>query len=553
MRSVLITLVLATSSLYLLAQTSIEYAVSRQPVAGVVLPSTQAPILYQGGFDAADDGLLYPVQFDTSQGVSSLMPLDQGIFTSSSTLATWFDEYADKQYVLETGYNCDVVITPAELHAFDRDNPTQIEVTQLPDLFLSDNPETGLAVNGDLFLILRDDYVLAGKLSSPQNVIRHDLSIALPNTGVQRFATLTDGRICIADRNAVYTFSSRQAPDLQTFQQDILGLGMSSNGDLVVYTTSFVYVVEETGQTSTYSHNAAGNSFTSFASSPQDNHFICTYFSPTGDEFVAKGRFENGEVLLDQTGAIDPTNRAFCEKMVVDGSRKLGVIGYYNHDTRLIVYVESGDLEIRSTISVALTTADVEADIRVVQAGDTTVARITYTPVVTNTSDVIIERLDFDASKLEPWYCRSSSGLFYENLNLQPGETRQLDPITIYGFDYLPATNAEVTLQLNAANNFPITPGIARTHTEYPLLVGTSSAFAKTLNVWPNPASNTLHIEVVNSNSVQSAILSDVLGKRHEVELNNGQLDITQLPNGHYTLILMDSEGAVGRSVFVKS
>ncbi|MFK8057342.1 MAG: hypothetical protein AB8F78_14555 [Saprospiraceae bacterium] len=553
MRSLLVTCVLAALSASVYAQGgSIEYVVSRQPIAGIVMPSNDEPILYQGGFDAADDGFLPPVQLDVDQAVATLVPLTQAGFSTASTLASWFDQSTGKQYVLESGYKCDVVITEAELHSFDRNDPSQVDVIPVPDLFLSDNPETGIAVSGDLYLILRDDYILAGNLSDPLNVVRHDLSISLPNPGMQRFATRADGSIQVADRNTVYTFSSKNTPDVQSFQQEILGLGTTGNDELIVFATSEVYTVDANGQTTTVQHNAANSSFSSFAAAPQNAAFICTYFTPTGDEFMGSGFFANGELQLVQTGLVDATNRAFCMKLVVEGVRQLGVVGYTEHDTKLVVYIDDGALEIGSTVSVALTTAEVEAEATIVPGGDTTVAHITYTPVVTNTSDLVIERLDFDASKLRPWYCRSSSGLFYENLSLQPGETRQLDPIRIYGYDYLPAPSGEVTLQLNAANNLPILPGIPRTYTEYPMLVSTSSAFAKTLEVWPNPATDLLQVDASDLSSISTAVVSDVLGKTQALPFRNGQVDIAHLPKGHYTLMLFDTNGAAGRSVFVK-
>ena len=566
MRYLLVTCMLAYLYSGMLAQSStIKYAVSRQPIAAILLPDNESPILYQGGFEAADNGFLLPVQMDLNRAVPSLVPLTQNGFSASSTLASWFDESAGKQYILESDYQCDLVEVPARLNVYNQNNPADVEVIPMPDLFLSDNPETGIVVNGDLFLILRDNYVLAGNLSAPNNVVRHDLDIGLPKTGMQRFATRSDGRIHIADRNAVYTFTSRDAPSLQTFQQDLLGLTVSDGDELIAYATSFVYVVDSSGQTNSVSHNAAGNSFTSFTSAPKHESFVCTYFSPDGDEFFATGRFENGVLSLEQTGVIDPSNRAYCMKFSAQDNRQLAVVGYTNHDTKLVVYSENGDIEIGSTISVTLTTADVQANVSVVSSGDTSVARITYTPVVTNTSDVVINRLDFDASKLDPWFCRSSSGLFYENLGLQPGESRQLSPITIYGFDYLPAPTAEVTLQLNAANNFPITPGIPRTFTEYPLLVNTRSApcgargsthdcetFAKTIDVFPNPASDVLTVDASALSAISKVVVCDVLGRQLEVQLLNQQIDISKLPVGQYALILFDVDGDAARSVFLK-
>jgi len=551
MRSYLMVLGLSVFCHIAVAQTSgVDYAVSRQPVAGIVLPPNQAPILYQGGFEAADNGFLPPVQLEVVQRISSLVPL-QGS-NASSTLATWYDEFTGKQYVLEATQDCNTVITPIALHSYDRSTPSQVDVIAMPDLFISDNPETGIVVNGDLYLILRDDYILAGNLSDPLNVIRHDLAIQLPSQGMQRYATLPDGSIQFADGNTVYKFTSRNAPTVQTFQEQLLGLGISENDELLAFATTEVYVIDANGQSTTYAHNQAGFSFSSFAIAPQNESFICTYFTPTGEEFFGTGSFENGTMVLEQNGEVDLANRAYCMKYAAEDDRQLGVLGYVDHDTKLVVYSPTGELAIQNDISVALMTADVSADVAIDQGRDTTVARITYTPVVTNTSDVVIERLDFDASKLRPWFCRTSSGLVYEDLALQPGETRQLEPITVYGFDYLPATNAEVTLQLNAANNLPIKPGIPRSFTEYPLLVGTSSAFAKTLSVWPNPASEYLHVDASDLGSITTVLVSDVLGKTHAVSLKNGQVDVAHLPKGHYTLVLVDQTGAAARSVFVK-
>lgn len=533
---------------------SVDLVISRQPVAGIVLSDTEAPILYQGGFDAADNGQLVPVQLDATQAVATLVPFVNGPnpMEASATLASWFDQATGKEYILESNYDCNVVITEAALHSYDPNDPSQVDVVPVPNLFLSDNPETGLAVNGDLYVILRDDYIIAGNLSDPLNVIRHDLAIALPKIGMQRFATTSDGSIHVADRNTIYTFSSRNTPVVQTFTEELLGLGVTANDELIAFSQIAIHVVDVNGQTETFAHNQAGNTFSSFAIAPQHNSFICTYFTPTGDELIGIGQFENGQVTIAQSQAVDANNREFCEKFAVKGNRQLGVIGFHDHDTRLVVYSETGGLTIGNTIPVTLTTAEVEANVSIVAGGDTTVSQITYTPVVTNTSDVVIERLDFDASKLRPWYCRTSSGLFYENLALQPGETRQLAPITIFGFDYLPAPNAEVTLQLNAANNFPISPDVSRTYTEYPLLVGTSSAFAKTLAVWPNPVSDVLHVDASTLSGIRSVLVSDVLGKTHALPFENGQVNVAQLPKGHYALVLIDDRGDAARSVFVK-
>lgn len=551
MRSIILALGMLTLCAYASAQSNtVVYAVSRQPVAGIVLPSNQAPILYQGGFDAADNGFLPPVQLEVGSAVSRLTPI-QGA-APSSTLATWFDEFTNKQYILQSSQDCNRVITPTFLQSYDRNTPDQVDSIPLPDIFISDQPETGIAINGDLYLILRDDYLLAGNLSDPLNFNRYDFAIDIPFKGMQRFATRADGSIHVADRNFVYTFSSRNTPTLQTFPEQLLGLGMSDNDELIAFAQSAIYVVDLNGQLTTYTHNQTGGFFSSFAIAPQDHTFIFTYEVPSGEEFIGLGSFENGEVVLNYSGEVDAVNRTYCMRFSTENNQQAGVIGYYDHDTYLVVYSASNELSIGNDISVSLMSAEVETAASIVSGGDTTFSQITYTPIVTNTSDIVIERLDFDATKLKPWFCRTSSGLVYENLSLQPGETRQLSPVQITGFDYLPAPNAEVTLQLNAANNLPIRPGEPRAYTEIPLLVGTSSAFAKTLSVWPNPVSDYLHVDASDLGSITNVMVSDVLGKTHGLYLQNGQVDVANLPKGHYTLVLIDQSGDAARSVFVK-
>jgi hypothetical protein len=69
----------------------------------------------------------------------------------------------------------------------------------------------------------------------------------------------------------------------------------------------------------------------------------------------------------------------------------------------------------------------------------------------------------------------------------------------------------------------------------------------KTLNLWPNPASTTLSVDLRNFDTPQHLIITDMTGQTIKTILQTGnrieKLDIADLPAGIYTLQLVNKQG----------
>jgi len=69
------------------------------------------------------------------------------------------------------------------------------------------------------------------------------------------------------------------------------------------------------------------------------------------------------------------------------------------------------------------------------------------------------------------------------------------------------------------------------------------------VSVYPNPASDVLNIETPATVEVNSVAIYDVLGKRSNVSLVNGQVNVSNLANGVYILSLETSAGTLTQKI----
>jgi len=72
------------------------------------------------------------------------------------------------------------------------------------------------------------------------------------------------------------------------------------------------------------------------------------------------------------------------------------------------------------------------------------------------------------------------------------------------------------------------------------------------VSVYPNPASDVLNIQTPASVEVKSAAIYDVLGKRSNVSLTNGQINVANLAKGVYILSLDTSAGTLTQKIVKK-
>lgn len=70
--------------------------------------------------------------------------------------------------------------------------------------------------------------------------------------------------------------------------------------------------------------------------------------------------------------------------------------------------------------------------------------------------------------------------------------------------------------------------------------------------VYPNPANTTLHLQGMNT-AIQSAVCTNITGQAVVLPVNQGEVNIQNLNSGIYTLSVMDSNGKVFRTTFVKN
>ena len=79
--------------------------------------------------------------------------------------------------------------------------------------------------------------------------------------------------------------------------------------------------------------------------------------------------------------------------------------------------------------------------------------------------------------------------------------------------------------------------------------LGSDTNLSEVINVYPNPATDVLNIAVPSSIDVKSVSLFDVLGKKSNVSLVNGQVDISQLAVGLYLLNVETTNGTLTQKV----
>ena len=72
------------------------------------------------------------------------------------------------------------------------------------------------------------------------------------------------------------------------------------------------------------------------------------------------------------------------------------------------------------------------------------------------------------------------------------------------------------------------------------------------LVVYPNLASDKIHLVIPNSEEIIGIALYDVSGKQMDMTLTNNSIDVSNLPNGCYMLKITSEEGIVNRKVVKK-
>ena len=69
------------------------------------------------------------------------------------------------------------------------------------------------------------------------------------------------------------------------------------------------------------------------------------------------------------------------------------------------------------------------------------------------------------------------------------------------------------------------------------------------VSIYPNPSSGILNIETPASVEVNSVAVYDVLGKKSNVSLVNGQVNISNLANGVYILSMDTNAGTLTQKI----
>ena len=72
------------------------------------------------------------------------------------------------------------------------------------------------------------------------------------------------------------------------------------------------------------------------------------------------------------------------------------------------------------------------------------------------------------------------------------------------------------------------------------------------VSIFPNPASDVLNIKTPATVEVNSVAIYDVLGKRSNVSLANGQINVANLAKGVYILSLETSAGTLTEKIVKK-
>lgn len=77
-------------------------------------------------------------------------------------------------------------------------------------------------------------------------------------------------------------------------------------------------------------------------------------------------------------------------------------------------------------------------------------------------------------------------------------------------------------------------------------------ALEANINVYPNPSTDKINIELKNNVMLNSAILFDINGNKANVQMTNNTLNVSKLPRGIYVLKLVTSEGAMEEKIVLE-
>lgn len=72
---------------------------------------------------------------------------------------------------------------------------------------------------------------------------------------------------------------------------------------------------------------------------------------------------------------------------------------------------------------------------------------------------------------------------------------------------------------------------------------------ASQISIFPNPAKDVLNVNVRGGIEVQNVVLYDILGKQQNVQINNGQINISNLTSGVYILNLVTNSGTLTQKI----
>ncbi|MAO07536.1 MAG: hypothetical protein CL596_02355 [Alteromonas sp.] len=83
-------------------------------------------------------------------------------------------------------------------------------------------------------------------------------------------------------------------------------------------------------------------------------------------------------------------------------------------------------------------------------------------------------------------------------------------------------------------------------------VLGTEDQLAEAISIYPNPAVDVLNVRMPSNIQINNAAMYDVLGKKINVTVNNGQINISDLSSGVYVLELNTNEGSLSQKVIKK-
>lgn len=83
-------------------------------------------------------------------------------------------------------------------------------------------------------------------------------------------------------------------------------------------------------------------------------------------------------------------------------------------------------------------------------------------------------------------------------------------------------------------------------------LLNVNEALLSQVSVFPNPASDFLNVRVPSTVELSSVVLYDVLGKRTNVAISNGQINVADLSRGVYILNIETTAGSLSQKVVIE-